>query len=115
MIIVYRKVEYVVSDRFGSALRRSFRTADARRHGLGTGPMYDFLRGRIVPWYQEAHHVTYAQRPDIGVARPLVPRQTALWVMTKFRDKLIAKWLDEGYIVRLRRGTYKLNPKRARR
>ena len=83
-----------------------------QRNGLSLAEAGDFLRERIVPWDKPYAVERVAEPPPRGRPSPTatlpVGRYDARQVVESMLRRLVKRWLAEGYIEKVGRGTYKL-------
>ena len=99
MNVVVDRQSYVVPASVVPALRRSFGTAKVHKHGMTMADARRFVAMQIVwRWCR----VEFQNEPDAHI-----PDTTARRVADVLAERLVRKWLRDGYLEVVTRGRYR--------
>ena len=101
MIVIVDRLGYIVPDSAVRALRRTFGTAKVCEHGMPISRARTFMAERIV-WRRVRVEFQHENPKDVRV-----PYSTARRVADVLAERLVRKWLSDGYLETVTRGRYR--------
>jgi len=110
MIMIVDKLGYVVPASIVQALRRTFDTVRVRRQGMTMHQARGFVHRRLVGKVRYQHMRAQPER-DSKFGEPLLPdvppRTRQTFVADVLAERLVRKWLRDGYLEPITRGRYR--------
>ena len=110
MVVVVDKLGYVVPASIVQALRRTFDTARVRERGITMHGARAFVYLRLIGKVRYQHMRAQPER-DSKFGEPLPPdvppRTRQTFVADVLAERLVRKWLRDGYLETVTRGRYR--------
>ena len=101
LIVIVDKLGYTVPASIVPALRRTFGTAKVHKHGMTMASARRFVAERIV-WRRVRVEFQHENPKNVSVSY-----STARRVADVLAERLVRKWLSDGYLESVARGRYR--------